>query len=129
MTRGGRRWLGCAIVVAILAGSLTACSSGSTAGPPPASALTVDGIAAPVGLSPNDVQFGWQLTDTRRGAVQSAYRVVVSKPNGGKPTTVWDSGKVLSNQQAFVGYAGPALASDQRVHVDGADVGRNRRRE
>lgn len=113
MNRGGGRWLGCALAVVTLAAGLAACSSSSAAGPPPPRTLTVDGIAAPIGLSPTDVQFGWQLGDTRRGALQTAYRIVVSKPsNGGTSTTVWDSGKVLSNQQAFVGYGGAPLASD-----------------
>jgi alpha-L-rhamnosidase len=100
-------------VVVTLASGLAACSSGSSAGPPPPRALTVDGIDAPLGLSPNDVQFGWQLGDTRRGAVQSAYRIVVSKTAAkGNAPTVWDSGKVTSTQQAFINYTGPKLDSN-----------------
>src|ERR1700688_3091460 len=51
------------------------------------------------------------------GAVQSAYRIVVSRPVLGGPRrgvapVVWDSGKVLSAAQAFVPYGGRALAPD-----------------
>ena len=38
--------------------------------------------------------------------VQSAYELQVSRPDGG---VVWDSGKVASDAQSYVPYAGPAL--------------------
>ncbi|HLX87071.1 MAG TPA: hypothetical protein VKR22_01215, partial [Acidimicrobiales bacterium] len=77
----------------------------------------MDDLAAPVGIGLTDVYFGWQVADNRRGAVQSAYRIVVSRPvlagpaRGGDPV-VWDSGKVTSDAQAFVPYGGDALAPD-----------------
>jgi len=86
---------------------------------PPGSplALSVDGLVSPVGLDPSDVQFAWQVGDIRRGALQSAYRLVVSRlsvagASAGTATTVWDSGRVRSTAQAFVPYTGPTLASD-----------------
>ena len=90
---------------------------GKSAGPGAAQALTVDDLPAPVGLGLSDVFFGWHVADSRRGAVQSAYRVVVSRPVLGGPKrgsapVVWDSGKVASAVQAFVPYDGPALAPD-----------------
>ena len=80
-------------------------------------ALSVDGLVSPVGLDPSDVQFAWQVGDVRRGAMQSAYRLVVSRlsvagASAGSSTSVWDSGQVDGTAQAFVAYAGPALASD-----------------
>ena len=83
-------------------------------------ALTVDGLASPIGLALDDIYFGWHLGDARRGAVQSAYRIVVSwmrpagigRSNGSSLPVVWDSGKVKSTQQAFVAYRGPTLAPD-----------------
>jgi alpha-L-rhamnosidase len=80
-------------------------------------ALTVDDLSAPVGLGLTDVYFGWHVADSRRGAVQSAYRIVVSRPVLGSPQrgaapVIWDSGKVVSVEQAFVAYNGPALAPD-----------------
>jgi alpha-L-rhamnosidase len=79
--------------------------------------LTVDGLVAPVGLGQDDVNFGWYLGDDRRGAVQSAYRILVSRPllagrDRGRSVGVWDSGRVKSPRQAFVHYAGPRLAPD-----------------
>ncbi len=80
-------------------------------------ALTVDGLAAPIGLSANDIHFAWQVNDLRRGAVQAAYRIVVTKPalagsSKGTVDTVWDTGRVGSSTQSFVPYGGPLLASD-----------------
>ena len=95
-----------------------AARSSEAPGPPQSPvALTVDGLVSPIGLDPADVQFAWQVGDPRRGALQSAYRIVVSRLSGatgggGSSATVWDSGRVLSSAQAFVPYGGPALAAD-----------------
>ena len=93
-------------------------AAGSTRGgtdrPRAPDALRTAGLAAPLGLGVDDVFFSWQLRDPRRGARQQAYRVVVSGPvvGSGSAPVVWDSGKVISSDQASVPYAGPALAPD-----------------
>ncbi|HXY93616.1 MAG TPA: hypothetical protein VEP49_14135, partial [Acidimicrobiia bacterium] len=77
--------------------------------------LAVAGLASPVGLDPTDVVFAWRVRDARRGAVQSGYRIVVSRLRTGAHATapmVWDSGRVWSAANAFVPYRGPALAPD-----------------
>ena len=100
------------MVVPLARGSMAGAVSG---GPGPPLALTVDDLVAPVGIGLTDVYFGWHVGDSRRDAVQSAYRIVVSRPalggpgRGGAPV-VWDSGKIVSTAQAFVPYGGPALA-------------------
>lgn len=110
-------------VVAVLTLGLPACSGGSApskpagAAPGEPTALTVDDLVAPVGLDPSDVSFAWHVNDARRGAVQSAYDIIVSRvtvggTDAGRTTPVWHSGRVRSRAQAFVPYAGPALASD-----------------
>jgi alpha-L-rhamnosidase len=88
------------------------------AGPAPVR-LLVNHVAAPVGVDPDDVHFAWQLDGSRRGAGQHGYRVVVwdAPKSGAAPDAVpsrplWDSGLVHSSRQAFVAYAGPALAAD-----------------
>lgn len=40
--------------------------------------------------------FGWIVSDSRRGAVQSAYRVVVATSAFAQRADVWDSGKIRS---------------------------------
>jgi len=98
------------------AASGTAAASGARPDHSPL-VLTVDGLAAPIGLGLDDIYFGWHLGDDRPGAVQSAYRLVVSRPaltgpgrSGSSAPVVWDSGQVASAEQAFVAYRGPALA-------------------
>jgi alpha-L-rhamnosidase len=97
-----------------------AAASGTGSGHGSPRALTVDGLTAPLGLGLDDVYFGWHLGDTRRGALQSAYRIVVSRPRltGARRSgtssspVVWDTGRVVSAEQAFVAYRGPVLAPD-----------------
>src|ERR1700752_4781755 len=117
--RRGRAVFG-VVVVALSMFTPLACDSGQGAksgGPAAPLALTVDDMVAPVGLGLADVYFGWHVGDSRRGAVQSAYRILVSRPVLGGPKrgaapVVWDSGKVRSAAQAFVPYRGRALAPD-----------------
>ena len=100
-------------VVALGAAPAGARPAAPTLGAP--QGLTVDGLRSPIGLGLTDVQFAWHVNDPRPGAVQSAYRVVVTRPaltGAAAPTTVWDSGEVSSPDQAFVPYGGPALAPD-----------------
>jgi alpha-L-rhamnosidase len=75
--------------------------------------LAVNGIEGPTGIDPDDVTFAWVLDDPRRGAQQTAYRIVVSTaPPTGSPLTVWDSAPVTSARQAFVAYRGRRLSAD-----------------
>ncbi len=103
---------GAAGVVVDTAGPATATDAGNGSPGPPRH-LTVVGLSDPVGVDPDAVQFAWHVVDSRRGAVQSGYRVVVSGPDG-SASTVWDSGRVSSSHQAFVGYGGPPLSADAR---------------
>jgi alpha-L-rhamnosidase len=95
----------------LAAASGSATESGTTAGAP--RRLTVNGVMGPAGVDPDDVHFAWELDDSRRGAQQSAYRIVVSRSGStGTPKTIWDSAHVLSLRQAFVAYGGRPLAAD-----------------
>jgi alpha-L-rhamnosidase len=91
--------------------SLLDSSTSGSAGPP--LRLTVNGVESPVGVDPDDVHFAWELNDSRRGARQTAYRIVVtSAPRTGTPRTIWDSAHIVSSRQAFVLYGGRKLAGD-----------------
>ncbi|HLN15686.1 MAG TPA: family 78 glycoside hydrolase catalytic domain [Acidimicrobiales bacterium] len=93
-------------------GSVDPVRTGSSSGAGRPTGLTVNGLEEPVGVDPDDLSFAWTLTDRRRGARQSAYRVVVRRT--GTAETVWDSGRVSSARQAFVPYGGPSLDADTR---------------
>jgi alpha-L-rhamnosidase len=71
----------------------------------------------PIGLDEPRPRFCWQMTDPRRGARQSAYRVLIaSSPSQleWEKGDVWDSGKVQSDESIHVEYAGPKLATARR---------------
>ncbi len=89
-------------------------AQGSPGGPGRPAGLTVDGLDEPIGLDPSDVFFAWRVSDPRRGASQSAYRIEVEGPVVGRAPapTFWDSGRRSSAEQAFVAYGGPPLAAD-----------------
>ena len=63
----------------------------------------MNGLVDPVGVDPDGVSFAWTMQATGRSVMQTAYQVVVRRTDPGHERTVWDSGPVLSAQQAFVG--------------------------
>src|SRR5690242_12529702 len=97
-------------VVAILAGGLgvlAASHGGNTKFSSP-KGLTVNGNNHPVGVDPDRLAFGWRDTDRRANALQTAYRILVSRsanPHPGVRDIVWDH-SARSGQQAFVAYRG-----------------------
>ena len=69
----------------------------------------------PIGIDARAPRLGWTLEAVRpeaRGLVQSAYQVAVTAEDG---TSLWDSGKVVSDQTLHVPYAGKPLASHMAV--------------
>lgn len=92
--------------------------------------LRFDNQVEPLGMALRQARFSWLVKDTRRGAMQSAYRVVVSTDStvsATGPNLVWDSGKVASDRSIQVPYGGPTLKPRQRYFwkvqtFDAADV-------
>ena len=70
------------------------------------------GRSHPLGVDPDGCSFAWTLDAPGRNVTQAAYQIVVRRTDPGHAGAVWDSGTVESAQQAFVAYAGPALAAD-----------------
>ena len=84
---------------------------------PRAARLRCEYLENPLGLDVARPRLSWQLADARRGARQTAYRVLVaSAPEGLRAgrADVWDSGRVASDQSAHVLYDGPPLRSRRR---------------
>jgi alpha-L-rhamnosidase len=73
----------------------------------------------PLGIDVTAPRLSWQLATERRGARQTAYRILAaseaSRLHEGQ-ADLWDSGKITSDQSIQVVYAGKKLASRQRVH-------------
>jgi alpha-L-rhamnosidase len=69
----------------------------------------------PLGIEEARPQVSWQLPWPRTGARQTAYQLLMAEDPGFQKI-LWDSGKVASDRSHLVEYAGPALASRQRVY-------------
>jgi len=100
-------------VLAMVVGlTMTCCESVLEAAPlQPTEARIIDNFEQ-LGIDTPTPRFGWVVNDPARGAVQSAYQIIVAR----SPATLdnasdllWDSGKVISSQQYGMAYAGAAL--------------------
>ncbi len=92
-------------------------STQEAAGPLAPQRLRCEYLSNPLGLDERWPRLSWWVNDARRGAVQSAYRVLVASSAAvldDDDADVWDSGKVTSDRCIHVAYEGPALESRQR---------------
>ena len=72
----------------------------------------------PIGLGVREPRLSWRLESSRRGELQTAYRILAATSEArltADTANLWDSGEVPSGQSIHVPYAGPALGSRQRV--------------
>ena len=61
-------------------------------------------------------RFSWLVSDRDANEVQTAYQLLVARTPTHDPSdasVIWDSGKVASDQQTYIAYGGPPLASDR----------------
>lgn len=82
--------------------------------------LLCEYIENPLGLDMPIPRLSWRLESGEQGTKQSAYQIIASVPlaigkSAGDEQTLWESGKVGSNQSVNIAYAGPTLKSGQRV--------------
>ena len=68
----------------------------------PQAETSINGYALPVG-----VNFSWYIAGSGLDEVQTAYQIIVTDDISG--AVAWDSMKVVSSEQTYVNYAGPAL--------------------
>lgn len=68
-------------------------------------ALKVESLTTPLALDTVVPRFSWQIADETRGARQTAYRIAVAEGDA----SLWDSGRVESDQSVLVPYAGSIL--------------------
>jgi alpha-L-rhamnosidase len=81
--------------------------------------LTCEYQTNPLGIDVLQPRLSWQMHSDRRGARQTAYRILAASSEEKLQSNtglLWDSGKVESDQSIHVPYGGPALASGQRVY-------------
>jgi hypothetical protein len=102
--------VGCAVVLLMLTsgGAAAASAEAGNHAPQAPTQLTVDDRTDPLAVDGLPL-FGWLPTDRDGNEAQSGYEIVVTRGSGGAP--VWDSGRVRTSRQSWVGYGGPALAA------------------
>ena len=74
--------------------------------------------ANPLGIDTLQPRLSWKLSSVERGARQSAYQVLAAaspEDLAAGRDLLWDSGRVESANSTLVVYAGPPLASRERV--------------
>jgi len=80
--------------------------------------LRCEYLVDPLCVDRTTPRLSWEMVDARRGAVQTAYQVLVAddteRLNAGDGN-LWDSGKVDSDQSIQIVYAGKPLGSRMRV--------------
>ncbi len=70
--------------------------------------LTVENLKRPLGIDTAEPRFSWQITSDQQDVRQTAYQIIVSDEQG----EVWNTGKVDSDQQLWLPYAGKQLQSN-----------------
>ena len=69
--------------------------------------LRVENMDKPLAIDTDKPRFSWCILSDKQNVKQTAYQIIVSTDKG----EVWNSGKVMSDQQLWVCYKGQQLAS------------------
>ena len=70
--------------------------------------LRVENLERPLGIDTAEPRFSWQITSDKQDVRQTAYQIIVSDDKG----EVWNTGRVESEQQLWLRYAGKPLQSN-----------------
>lgn len=71
--------------------------------------LRVENMAKPLGIGTAEPRFSWQLESNEREVIQTGYELVVESDN----KTLWNTGRVNSDEQLWIPYRGKPLKSNQ----------------
>lgn len=75
--------------------------------------ILVENQQNPQGIGTSLPRFSWKIQSNQRNVSQQAYSIQVKDGS----QTVWNSGKISSNQSLFINYNGVALQSNHRYQV------------
>ena len=70
--------------------------------------LRVENLDKPFGIDTVEPRFSWQILSNKQDVRQTAYQIIVNDDKG----EVWNTGKVASDQQLWIPYAGKKLQSN-----------------
>lgn len=87
-------------------------------GQPAVSNLRCELLANPISIDVAQPRLSWQIEDSRRGVVQTAYHILVASSQeklAQNTGDIWDSGKQSSDNSIAIHYKGKSLYSRQEV--------------
>lgn len=70
----------------------------------------------PIGIDDTHPRLSWELISEKRGFIQSAYQIEVAHENDFTSALVWNSGKIESDRNVHIEYAGPNSKSRTRYY-------------
>ena len=70
--------------------------------------LRIENLDKPLGIDTAEPRFSWQITSNKPNVRQTAYHIIVCDDKG----EIWNTGKVESDQQLWIHYAGKQLQSN-----------------
>ncbi|HHW48738.1 MAG TPA: family 78 glycoside hydrolase catalytic domain [Clostridiaceae bacterium] len=79
--------------------------------------LKCEYVTEPIGIDTPHPRFSWELKASRRNVKQTAWRIIVSSTYEAASAgegDIWDSEKVMSDQQAYIRFAGKGLSTATR---------------
>ncbi|MCJ7449628.1 MAG: glycoside hydrolase family 78 protein [Bacteroidales bacterium] len=77
--------------------------------------LTVEHKKNPVGIDVLQPRFSWKISGTGNNILQTAYSIrVATNQKFSSSKTVWQSGKISSDESVLIAYNGPSLKSEQK---------------
>ena len=81
--------------------------------------MRTENMVNPMGIGTSIPRFSWQITSTKKGVVQTSYRILVAstpdKLQRGE-ADLWDSGEQKSADQLWIPYQGKALLSGAEAY-------------
>ena len=92
-------------------------SSVSQGAPPAPAELRCEGLTNPLGIDRATPRFSWAIPPGPRGLAQTAHQVLVAdslESLAADRGTLWNSGKVQSDESQWIPYAGAALTKGSR---------------
>ena len=77
--------------------------------------LLTENLINPICIDALNLALSWQITEPGRGVMQTAYEIRVSSIDSkGSKHSVWNTGKIASDQSTYIIYEGEGLVSGQQ---------------
>nr|AYQ73063.1 alpha-L-rhamnosidase [Cohnella candidum] len=76
--------------------------------------LTAEYRSQLLGTDVKRPRISWKLKSDRKGTLQTAYRIQVAEGDADFESSIWDSGRVASEESVLIPYAGPEPSSRTR---------------